>query len=125
MESVTESDLAGLSAAEVRRLIGRGEVSPVEVVEACLARVDRFNGTVNAADYAVWRKSFGKIGVALAADGNGNKRIDIGDYEVWRAHFGQKRATTARLLAVPEPATVLLLAVGCLFFHVFGRRSRR
>jgi amidase len=46
MERVT--DIAGLSASEMRRLIGRRELSPVEVVEACLARVERLNGTVNA-----------------------------------------------------------------------------
>jgi amidase len=45
---VTQSDIAGLSASDIRRLIGRREVSPVEVVEACLARVERFNGTINA-----------------------------------------------------------------------------
>ena len=45
---MTQSDIAALSASEIRQLIGRREVSPVEVVEACLARVERFNGTVNA-----------------------------------------------------------------------------
>ena len=80
------------------------------------------NGTVNAADYAVWRKSFGKIGVALAADGNGNKRVDIGDYEIWRAHFGQMRTATAPMLAVPEPASLLQLTVGCLLYNLFRRR---
>jgi hypothetical protein len=71
------------------------------------------NGLVNAADYAVWRNSLGQVGVALAADGNGNKQIDIGDYEIWRAHFGQTRAATATSVAIPEPAT-LPLAVACL-----------
>ena len=41
-------DLARLSASEVRRMIGRREVSPVEVVEACLEQVERYNGTINA-----------------------------------------------------------------------------
>ena len=43
-----QHDIAALSASDMRRLIGRRELSPVEVVEACLARVERFNGTVNA-----------------------------------------------------------------------------
>src|SRR5690349_1327614 len=43
-----QHDIAALTASDIRRLIGRREVSPVEVVEACLARVDRFNGSVNA-----------------------------------------------------------------------------
>ena len=31
-------DLVALSAVELRRLIGAGEVSPVELLEACIAR---------------------------------------------------------------------------------------
>ncbi len=42
------ADLCDLSAVELRRLIGTGEVSPVEVVKSCLARIDKVNGTVNA-----------------------------------------------------------------------------
>jgi len=40
--------LADLSATELRRLIRAREISAVEVVEACLARVERVNGTLNA-----------------------------------------------------------------------------
>ena len=41
-------DIARFSASDLRRLIGRREVSPVEVVEACLEQVQRYNGTINA-----------------------------------------------------------------------------
>jgi predicted outer membrane repeat protein len=46
---------------------------------------------VDAADYIVWRKTLGTMGVPAysGADGNGNGTIDEGDYGVWRAHFGQ------------------------------------
>lgn len=40
--------IADLPATELRRLIGARQLSPVDVVEACLARIDRYNGTVNA-----------------------------------------------------------------------------
>jgi amidase len=43
-----ESELPDLPASEQRRLIGRGELSPVELVEACLRRVERLNGDLNA-----------------------------------------------------------------------------
>jgi hypothetical protein len=72
------------------------------------------NGLVNAADYAVWRDSMGQVGVALAADGNNNKQVDAGDYEIWRSHFGHTRTATAPITAVPEPATLLLMAAGCV-----------
>src|SRR2546421_567996 len=40
--------LADRSATELARLVRSREVSPVEVVEACLARVERYNPAVNA-----------------------------------------------------------------------------
>ncbi len=42
------TDIARLSATELRRRIGVGELSPVEVVEACLARIERHNELINA-----------------------------------------------------------------------------
>ncbi len=41
-------DLADRSATELARLVASREVSPVEVVEACLERVERYNPAVNA-----------------------------------------------------------------------------
>jgi amidase len=43
-----ESGIADLSASELRRRVGRRELSPVEIVEACLARVERVNPAINA-----------------------------------------------------------------------------
>jgi amidase len=41
-------DLADRSASELARLVRSREISPVEIVEDCLARVERFNPAVNA-----------------------------------------------------------------------------
>src|SRR5213079_1201010 len=41
-------DLADRSATELARLVRSREVSPVEVIEACLERVERYNPAVNA-----------------------------------------------------------------------------
>ncbi|TMI84833.1 MAG: amidase, partial [Bacillati bacterium ANGP1] len=41
-------DLCFTPATELRRLIGAREVSPVEVADAVLSRVDRLNPTLNA-----------------------------------------------------------------------------
>ena len=46
------------------------------------------DGTVDAADYVVWRKSLGQVGVDLAADGNGNGKVDEPDFNIWRTRFG-------------------------------------
>ena len=42
------SDLADHSAAEIARLVCTREVSPVEVLDACLKRVEQYNPTINA-----------------------------------------------------------------------------
>ncbi len=42
------SELPDLSAAELRRRMGRGELTPAELVDACLERHERLHGTVNA-----------------------------------------------------------------------------
>ncbi len=42
------SEIAFLSATELRRLMGRRKLSPVEVVRACLDQVEQHNRTVNA-----------------------------------------------------------------------------
>lgn len=58
------------------------------------------NGSVDAADYLIWRK--------LDSSQEG--------YDMWRANFGQGQQATARasgLASVPEPSTLFLLAVAC------------
>jgi hypothetical protein len=77
------------------------------------------NGTVDAADYVVWRSTLGQMGADLAADGNGNDEIDAGDYDLWRANFGQTAGSGStitsgetRSAAVPETASIALLLTG-------------
>jgi hypothetical protein len=70
------------------------------------------NGTVDAADYAVWRK-FNNTTTALPNDSTpGN--VDNADLDVWRAHFGESAGgglAPRANAAVPEPATLVLLPV--------------
>ena len=40
--------LCDLEAVEARRLIGLKEISPVELLESCIDRVEAVNGAVNA-----------------------------------------------------------------------------
>jgi T5SS/PEP-CTERM-associated repeat protein len=83
------------------------------------------NGTVDAGDYVVWRKSLGQSGVGLAADGNFNGQIDQGDYGLWRDRFGQTVGSGARAnanAAVPEPPTVTLIILATA--GVLSRRRR-
>ena len=67
------------------------------------------NGTVDAADYLIWRKSDG------APSG----------YNDWRTHFGQtvgSGSSTVANAAVPEPSTLVMLALAAA--DVCSRRRR-
>jgi hypothetical protein len=63
------------------------------------------NGSVDAADFVVWRDTLGST-TDLTADGDGSLMIDTGDYDVWAANFGL--SGSGSLAAIPEPATVVL-----------------
>lgn len=69
------------------------------------------NGTVDAADYAVWR--------------NGDSPDDTqAGYDLWKANFGKTGGTgSVAAAAVPEPASALMLLAGTLLWFV-GRPRR-
>jgi T5SS/PEP-CTERM-associated repeat protein len=85
------------------------------------------NGTVDAADYTVWRNTFGDTGAGLAADGNGNGQIDDGDYDVWKSHFGETAGSGGggNQVAVPEPRAFVLALATVGVIHGIGRRTRK
>lgn len=86
------------------------------------------NGTVNAADYTVWKAAFNST-TSPFVDGNRNGLVDAADYTIWRDHLGQSfisgSASGESPLAVPEPSTILLalVAATALAFQ-FPRRAR-
>jgi autotransporter-associated beta strand protein len=70
------------------------------------------DGSVDAADYTVWRDSNGEVGAGLAADGNRDLHVDDSDYALWKASYGASlNGGGAEAAAVPEPASLTLLAV--------------
>ena len=48
------------------------------------------NGTVDAADYPLWRDTLGQTvdPAGSGADGDGNGTVEQADYDIWRAAFG-------------------------------------
>lgn len=100
------------------------------------------DGTVNIADYTVWRDSLGAtVTPGEGADGDGSGTIDAGDYDEWKSQFGQtggpsgpgvlttgfvRYVTSGSIesVNVPEPGsvTVICLAVSGL---IVGSQLRR
>jgi hypothetical protein len=85
------------------------------------------NGRVDAADYVVWRKSFGST-TELAADGSYNQSIDVADHTFWQLNFGASIAGNAagNASSVPEPQMFAAIAAGIWScFMVWGPLRRR
>jgi hypothetical protein len=60
------------------------------------------NGTVDAADYLVWKAAYGTNNPA--ADGNRDGVVDAADYTVWRNHLTSSLGTAGMATIVPEPS---------------------
>jgi hypothetical protein len=79
-----------------------------------------FNGTVDAADYVLWRKTTGS-GDRLANDDTAGTGTD--DFTRWQSKFGQIASSASSVgnvanVAVPEPTVVMrLAAVGLLLLR--------
>jgi hypothetical protein len=74
------------------------------------------DGTINAADYTVWRNHLGAPAGTLPNDTVGGV-IGQGQYNLWKSNFGQAGSGSIASLpitAVPEPATMTLLFVAVL-----------
>ena len=84
------------------------------------------DGTVDAADYTVWRDNLNEPAGALFNDSQG---VPVGQtqYLAWRGNFGAMLSAPhvdATPLAVPEPSTVFLLLTPAAFAARFRRTCR-
>ncbi len=83
------------------------------------------NGTVDAADYVVWRDNLNSSNTLPNDPTPG--MVTQEDYTHWRAHFGETAgggASSGQAAAVPEPGTWLLCAFVVCMFGVRPRRGR-
>ncbi len=64
------------------------------------------NGTVDAADYTVWRDAFGTSD--SQADGDGNGTVDEADFDLWKAHYGETGGGASGRLLVEDGGTLLV-----------------
>lgn len=87
------------------------------------------NGVVDAADYTLWRKTYGSVGANLPADGFPDGFIDEYDYDVWREAFGNHNGSGAGAdlspaSAVPEPVAIPLVTIAIAALFVLPPRRR-
>jgi hypothetical protein len=64
------------------------------------------DGTVDAADYTLWRDTLGVTGTTpySLGDANGDGQVDPADYQIWKLQFGgPSPADSSATAAVPEP----------------------
>lgn len=102
-----------------------GNYYPVTVVQKTPGDYNG-NGTVDAADYVVWRHTYGQTGLTLDGDGDGSAAVDAEDYTLWRLTFGNVAsfgAAAAGGAAVPEPACATV-AIVAMWGAATYRRSR-
>lgn len=83
------------------------------------------DGTVDAADYSVWRDRL-ESGTPLVNETASLGTIDAADYEAWKANFGAIANEGAGSAAsLPEPAAILLVSTGVLSFIAGGAYGRQ
>lgn len=84
------------------------------------------DGLVDAADYTLWADNYlSSDGTWAQGDFNLDGWVDGADYTVWADYFDFGNVSTATSAAVPEPATLMLAAIGLACLSLPWIRRRR
>jgi hypothetical protein len=102
------------TAAEMFRLLVNDTSVVLQAISPHPAGDFNNDGTVDAADYVVWRKTGGTLP----------------QYDQWRTNFGRSAAAVGSAISsneapVPEPASLLQLAIAAFVFWPLHRRAVR
>ncbi len=94
-------------------------------LDAALAGDYNEDGTVNLADYTVWRDNLNGSIVLPGEDPNASTPglVDQEDYDFWKTNFGNPGAAASLAsAAVPEPSSFLLMSLPAILALVARRR---
>lgn len=98
------------------------------IVEVLLAGDFNDDGTVDAADYTLWRDNLGAADESSINNaGDGINGVDQQDYNIWRTNYGTTAPGGASAPPVPEPHTIVLLTAALLTatYLAEGRANRQ
>jgi glucose/arabinose dehydrogenase len=103
--------------------IGSGEVFRINMAHP-VGDYD-LDGNIDNDDYTIFQKSFGLTAAGLPADGNNNGTIDAADYVIWRNAISSGSGAGDDA-AVPEPTTGIFFAqLSAIIVSFFGMTRRR
>ena len=112
-------DLDSVTLAEIIRLntgITNLQSNVFLATTAGLAGDFNTDGSVDSADYTVWRNALGtSVSPFQGADATGDGLVTLADYNTWKSNFGMTLGAggaASDSLAAPEPASFLLIAIG-------------
>lgn len=89
---LTLTTAAGVTNARLAYI----DVNRVLDLTTFLAGDYNLDGSVDAADYTVWRNTLGsQASLFTAADGDGSGLVDAADYNVWKSHYGMTQPAPA------------------------------
>lgn len=117
--------LAGPDAGLFNLLVDSNSVTLQAIGGSAVPGDYNGDGTVNAADYTVWRDTRNST-TNPAADGDGSGTVNTADYNYWKARFGNSGSGSGSNLssgAVPEPGSVVLALVAGLALVGVRRRQ--
>ena len=112
-------DLPGLAtglAWDASSLFQTGELSVV----AAIAENADFDGDgdVDGRDFLIWQRGFGSAGSLATGDANNDGNVDADDLAIWQTQYGGVPELAAANVAVPEPASAILLLTAALMCQV-------
>ena len=95
--------------------LGKGKATIDFTISSGMTGDFNNDGSVDTADYLLWRKSLGQTGANLAGDGNADNQIDDVDYAMWRSHYGETvHAEPHTIGTAPEPLAAAIVVEGIL-----------
>jgi hypothetical protein len=120
----TPTDTGSPSTRATDFYISSMQITPIQDPSTAVPGDYNQNGTVDAADYSVWRDHLGQTFALPNRSVANTGPITAADYTFWTSQFGQHAGSgSGGTAAVPEPATSVLLVFAAAGWSLGRRRT--